>query len=168
MQYTLYVSSDLIEIALKRADDAGSPATLHGLSAPIYGGLMARADALWEQIKEELTTTYSRARDQTQEILHKLGQSIDDLLKLAGNKARDVSEYLLAKLREYITAIVDGMLRQVRSEITIGSTTLPLAQIELSERIVLGGSLKTSLADTFELTSNGELAVAASYGLKSA
>lgn len=153
----------IFETAIAAAEQVGAPALPKGLNAPLDAATTGRLDEAWSTIKTMLQRAYESGSSVAATLLEKAQQTVDQLLESAGNKARQLQALLSARLREYQSTFVEGVLHLVRAEIKVGEVSMKLSQIKLAQKIVLSGSVKAALAEAFALTSCGEFQIEASY-----
>lgn len=165
MQVKVIADHTVFEVALQAADQIGKPGTLEGLNSPLQGALVGWVEEAWDAIATALQQAFEFGAERARPLLDQAQQTMEDVLNKAGPQAQEVKTLLLARLREYLHTFIDGMLQHVRAEIQIGNMTLRLHQVQLSQKLIFGGSLKLSLTEAFGLTSEGELQIDASYAL---
>jgi hypothetical protein len=164
MQVTLFADRSVLELAFKAADNIAAPGSLIGLRAPLDGANQARLSQAWVAIKEGLEAVYESGVESSRTVMDGVWQTVDQLIKDAGQAAQTLKDALLAKLAEWRRVVMDGLLRQVIGEITAADIKLKLNSVQISQKVALTGSLKASMTDAFALTSNAELQISASYG----
>ncbi len=163
MQVTLIVDGSAFEKALRAAEALGLEKIESGMNAPVDGALTGRVQEAWESVRKALERVYRMGVDAARPAIEAAEETIDRVLTEAGRSAGEVALALRAKLRQYVMALVDGMLAQIRAELPIGGRPLQLTEVKLSQKLVVGGSLKASLAEVVALTGNSELVVDATY-----
>ena len=163
MHVTVFAERSVLETALAAAEEIGAPGQLTGLSAPLDGATLGRLNDAWDQIKEALNKVFELGEQKARPVIERAWTRADEVIASAGSKAQEVRDALLARLREYLATFVDGMLQQLRPEIRVGQHTLILSQIQLSQKVVLTGSLKAAISEVCALTSGGEFEVVANY-----
>lgn len=167
MQVTLIADESVFETAIAAAEKVGrAGAPLRGLNAPLDGATQGRVEEAWEAIRNALESAFRLGRETAKPLLDSAQQIVDQVLETAGAKAKHITEVLRGRIREYLTNFIDDLLKQVRPKIVIGAESLQLSEVQLSQKIVLTSSLKASLTEAFELTSNGEFELSASYKAK--
>ena len=164
MQITVIVEKDAFDNAIAVADKVGRrDALVKGLEAPVDGALTGWIEDAWEPVRSAFDRVYQVGKDAAQEAIRKAESKIERVLAEAGKRAGEVAIALRAKIAAYVSALIDEMLKQVRPVLHLGEGTLKLAEVQVSQKLVVGGSLKTSLQEALELTSNSEFNIEASY-----
>ncbi len=164
MQITVIVSKNAFDSALAMAESIRRLSdTAGGLGSLLDGALIGWVEEAWEAVRVALDRVYRLGSEAAQSAFQSADQAIDRVLAAAGNRAADVADALRARLAGYVTALVDEMLKQVRPKLAIGEDTFRLTEVQVSQKLVLGGTLKTSLREALALTSSSEFNVDASY-----
>ena len=163
MQISVMADLSIFTSALKKAEQVYPSMRPQGLNAPVDGVLMGRVSQTWEAIKEALQAALDYGSEKAESAFKGAWQEVERTLGDAGAKAGELQVLLMTRLREYLTTFIDGMLQQVRSELRVGTTTLRLSQVQLSQKVTLSTSLKATLKEVIALTSQGELQINASY-----
>lgn len=161
MNITVLSSSELVDTAL---DSAAQVKQLKGLNT-LPSDTMGKLEAIWVHVHDGLQSAYLARKEDVEEIFRGVAAHVKSALAAAGVKAQELQKLLLERLSRYMHALIDGMLSQVRAEFTVEGSRLRLSAIEISQSITLSGSVELSLQRAFELTSNGELSVNASYAI---
>jgi hypothetical protein len=149
--------------ALAVAEALGVPELTRQLNAPLDAALMGRVDEAWEYIKEGVLNGMRRGREETRAVVEEVWTKVSGILAAAGNKVRLLEEGLFERVRAYNAGLQKSLLQQVPGEIAIGGLVLTLGSLEMTQSVRVEGSLKTTLADMIQVTSDGSLEVAASY-----
>jgi hypothetical protein len=152
------------EMALKRARELGVVRATPGLAAPLDAGLRGRIADVWDQIEEAFREAWRSGYAATRDAIDRAAAEAEKLIAASGKMAHDVHQAILARLQEYLSVLIDAVLAQVRSTITVGESTLGLRRVDMARRIGLAGSLKATLTGVAELIGSGEITVTASYG----
>jgi hypothetical protein len=71
-------------------------------------------------------------------------------------------------MRDFAWTYIQGAVARVPTSLVVGLSNFALASIECTQKIILGGSLSTNLAELFSLTSSGELEIVAAYTVQTA
>jgi hypothetical protein len=150
--------------ALRRAEKIGHSLAVPGLAAPLEVGLLGRVDAIWEQIAQALRKARTAGYAGAMEIVERAADEAEKLIAASGRKADEVRQMIVARLQEYLTAIVEAVLAQVQPTIKVGGNLMLLRKVDLARKIALSGSLKVTIASIAEMTGSGEITVTASYG----
>jgi hypothetical protein len=153
------------ERALQVARTVAKVPTPEGLAAPLDGALKGRVAEVWDSIEAALRTSYERGRDHAKSLVEAAILRAEKLMDEAGTRARDVQAFLLERLHAYVAAFTHGALANVMTVVEAGNQRLSLTRIQLSQKLVLGGSLKASLTDIFDLTSSGEIEIQVEYSM---
>jgi hypothetical protein len=163
MTVTAVVQRSDFEFALARAREVGPGEDLPGMNAPAFAELIGRIDEAWDSIESGLSRAYTGGREAFGDALARATSRIEDLLRSAGNKAKDVQDTLVARLHSYVGDLVSRALERVQPTIQIAAQTLPLVSVEVSQAINLSGSLKVNLTEIINMTAEGQLVVNARY-----
>jgi hypothetical protein len=163
MQITVIADRSVFDAAIAAAELPIPREGQYALNAPLDGVLSGRVEDAWDKIRDALTHAYEQGKDGARSVLDEAQAAVDSVMASAGSRAREVASALRAKLRSYVATFIDEMLKQVRPSILVGADSLRLSEVHLTQKVVLSGSLKASLTEAFELTSNGEFQVEATY-----
>lgn len=164
MQIPVIVDRTAFENAIAAAEAIGRrDAVVKGLEAPVDGALNGWIEDAWESMRRAFDRAYQLGKDGAQEAIKKAEEMIERVLNEAGKRAQEVVVALRAKIAGYLSTLIDEMLKQVRPVLMVGDGILKLAEVQVSQKLVMGGSLKTSLQEAIELTSNSEFNIEASY-----
>ncbi|WP_156766684.1 hypothetical protein [Mycobacterium sp. E2327] len=150
--------------ALEAARKIGPESDLTGLSAPLDGGLWGKISTAWDRVESALKEAFQFGIDFAREKVSAAIDAADELIRDAGNRARDVHEALLTRLQAYLSHMYDSALSRVATTITVGQQTLALSQVELSQKLSMTGSLKMNITEIAGMTGAGEVTVLARYG----
>lgn len=146
------------------AQEAGQLPSGAGLGSPLDGSWLGRIAQVWDRIEEALQTAFLYGREGALALAEAAAEAAEKLLHEAGTRARDVQQALLARLSAYADKLVEGALKKVRPNLTVGETKLPLTGVEISQKVTMTGSLKANITDLVALTGAGEITVLARYG----
>lgn len=163
MSITVIADRSVLTAAFAAAEQVGAPGKLTGLHAPLDGATLGRLDEAWDEIKDMLEAAFDHGSDTARSLFEKALHAVNEIIRSAGDKANTVRDYVLERLRSYANEFVDGVLKQVRTEIVAGNTKMRLSEIHVTQRVMLGSSLSMSLTEAFELTSNGEFQIVTNY-----
>jgi hypothetical protein len=160
MKVTFVSSPDIIEAALNAAEKVVRPKGLNAPSEEVLGTL----EKIWEEVRAGLHSAYFSTKAELKARVNELVSRVEGLIQRAGAKADELRRMLLDRLRAYLQAMIDQLLKQVRSEVIVGEgTRMRLTSVEVAQSIKLSGSVGLSLEKALEFTSDGELALTASY-----
>jgi hypothetical protein len=134
------------------------------LTAPLDAGLLGRIDGVWDQIESAIRKVWVVGYQGARDLLERAGDEAEKLIANSGRMATSVRQMLADKLQEYLGALMDAVLAQVKPSIKVGTNTIPLRSVDMARRVGLAGSLKATLTGIAELTGSGEITVTASYG----
>jgi hypothetical protein len=163
MEIKIIACRSVFEEALAVLETSNSSMTCSGLSAPTDAALLGRLDEAWDWIKKALGKAYDCGAEEAKQFFKEAWTNVEELITGAGVKAKELKDLILERLQLYQAKFIEGMLKQVRAEIIVGGGTLHLTQVQLSQKIAISGSLKASLAEVFNMTSNCEIQVNATY-----
>jgi hypothetical protein len=163
MSITVIADNFVFQKALMDAEKIGTVSKLDGLNSPLDSAMMGRFDEAWDEIRGLLKRAFNEGKERAVPLYEEAQVRIGQLLAQAGSKSQVVEDLLVARLRQFQSSFMDGMLEQVRSEIKIGNSIMSISQVQLNQKVTLSGSLKASLAEVIALTSSGELELTATY-----
>ncbi len=165
MRITLIAEPGLFEAAVADAEKIGKPEQLTGLRAPLQGVTLGRLKEAWDTILDSIRKGIEFGVEKVDALVETTWESISAMITSAGNSASELKDYLIERLRQFLATFVDGMLKQVRTEITIGDSIFRLNLLQINQKVVIGGSLKASIKEIITLISNGEIEIEASYSV---
>jgi len=163
MEIETIVDESSFETALRMARDTGTRTKLRSLSAPLQGAMLGWVDEAWDRVEAVLRKAYRASRDALGGLRQEALAAVDSVLAKAGQKASEVEAALREKIEAYLRNFVDGALKRVPAAIDVGGSSLSLAKVQLTHKLVMTGSLKTSLDGALMLTTGGELTVQGEY-----
>jgi hypothetical protein len=163
MQITLIADRSVFEAALAAAARPRARDARYAANAPLDGSIIGRVEEAWEAIRRALTHAYESGRDGARAAVEDAQAVVERIVASAGERGREVVAALRTRLQNYLSAFVDELLKQVRPSVTISDAQLQLSELHLSQKIALSGSLRASLTEAVELTSDGELEIQATY-----
>ncbi|MEV6336951.1 hypothetical protein AB0M12_19780 [Nocardia vinacea] len=157
------IGRDDFEYAIDAAHQAVRQSATTDLSAPLDATWIGRVNGVWDRIEHALRTAFQFGVEQARDLTEQAIKAAEALLDQAADRAEAVQQRLLAEMQAYLSTIIDRALNTVRPHLTIGGATIPLAGVEVSQKISLTGSLKISVTELIALTGGGELTVLARY-----
>jgi len=166
MEIKITASRSVFEEAIATLETPMLSRTFSVLSAPTEAALFGRLNEAWDWIKKALGKAYDHGAEEAKQFFDEAWTNVEELITGAGDKAKELKDLILEQLQVYQAKFMEGMLKQVRAEISVGGGTLQLTQVQLSQKVAMSGSLKASLAEVFNMTSNGEILVNATYSTK--
>jgi len=159
------LTRDDFEMAIEKSQQVGAGQHLRGLASPednVFGG---KVDMVWNEVTSALRRAYVLGQDAAREAMDSAKAEAKALIAEAGARAREIHDALLDKVQAYLTTVVDSAIRQIRGELLLSDgRSLPLAAVEVRQRLSLSGEIGVTLESLFALTSAGEIDVAAHYG----
>jgi hypothetical protein len=164
MKLMIVTDRESFERALSQARAAREP--LAGLAAPVAGRIGGMIAEAWDAIEGALRAAYLWGKDRASVAIDEAVRITEDLAGRAGEEVRAFHDELIARMRRYESEFVENTLKQVRSSLRIGDSLLVLENLELSQKIVLGGSLKTSITELCAFTTNSESTIVTKYMMK--
>jgi hypothetical protein len=102
-------------------------------------------------------------RDEASQLMNAATEKVEQLLKEAGQKAREIQDAILERLHAFTEALFQGMLSRITTTMKIGASEFTLRSVKLNQKLVATGSVKTNLAEVLSLAANGEIEVNAEY-----
>lgn len=163
MQATLIADRSIFESALAESSRVGVDVPLHGLHAPIDAKFLGILEEAWESVSSLLEAAFNAVTEGTEEIRQAALVVLDKVLAESGNRTADLTAALRERLRAYVAHLIDGMLHLVRPTIEIAGLTLQVSELNVSQKVLLGGSLKVALIEAIAITSSGEFMIDATY-----
>jgi hypothetical protein len=148
---------------MRAARDVQSGAAVFGLAAPVDAGLRGQLDAVWESIEEALKTGFRYGREKAEGLMEQAIAKAENLISEAGRKGAELHAVLLARIQTFLRTFVREAIGRIETQMTVGSGSFGLSTIRCSQKLVLSGSLKTNIAELFELASSGEIEISAEY-----
>jgi hypothetical protein len=163
MNISVIADQSVFTNAIRQAEQVSNVTTMSGLMAPLDTTVQGRLDEAWGEITSLLKRCVEGGREKTVALYETVQLRVEQLIKESGSRSHDLEAVLIERLRQYQATFIDGMFKQVKSEVRIGATVLCISQIELNQKISLGGTLKACLTEAVALTSSGEMEVSATY-----
>lgn len=163
MEITIPASRQVFETAILAARRTTSRVEFDGLASIIGANLIGRVEEVWDSIEAALRHAFQFGREEAVQLMNAAVQKTETLLIEAGQKAREVQEAILQRLHTFTQALFEGMLSRVPTSIRIGKAEYGLRTLNLNQKLVSTGSLKTNLTEVLNLAASGEIEVAAEY-----
>lgn len=164
MDNPLVIPPGVFEQALKAGRTANERrAATEGLAAPLGGAILGKVAAIWDKVEAAFVAAHRFGVDRAAELRDAAITASEQALEEAGAQAAQLHAALLARIQGYGSELVAGAIASLEDTVTVGGTTLALADVSLSRKIVLTGSLKASITEMVSLTGSGEITVAARY-----
>ena len=163
MNIVVLTDHALFDRAIRAGADYGKGKAPSFLAAPLDGVSEGQLDEAWNILVETIDHARTATEDRIKELISAGYAKVEEILSAAKNKAKDIRAMLWEKLRAMVQDLIDGMLAQIRPELTVGGRTLYLNDIQVTQKVVLSGSIKASLADLCALASQGETQVTVNY-----
>jgi hypothetical protein len=136
---------------------------LDGLASVIGANLLGRVEEVWDSIESALRQAFLFGRDEASQLMNAATEKVEQLLKEAGQKAREIQDAILERLHAFTEALFQGMLSRITTTMKIGASEFTLRSVKLNQKLVATGSVKTNLAEVLSLAANGEIEVNAEY-----
>jgi hypothetical protein len=165
MEITIPASRQVFETAILAARRATPPVEFDGLASIIGANLIGRVEEVWDSIEAALRHAFQYGREEAVHLMNVAVQKTETLLIEAGQKAREIQETILQRLHSFTQALFEGMLSRVPTSIRIGTDDYVLKTLNLSQKLVATGSLKTNLTEVLNLAASGEIEVGAEYSV---
>jgi hypothetical protein len=162
MELRVLADRDIFEHAIEAAEQVGRGGKLKGLNAP-DASLSGWLSEAWDAIREALASAREAGTAAVKELAEQSWLTVQSVLTRAGERADQLRELLIARLREYQRRFVDELMQQFRSEMTVGTSRLTLTQVRVSQKVSVCNSVKASMHEVIALTAQGELSIEASY-----
>jgi hypothetical protein len=164
MILTATASREIFEDALRAARKVGPPAMVEeGLNADLLASVRGRVEKAWDEVSETLNKAFMYGWEKTNEAIDASIGKINELLAAAGEHARELHAWLLDRMREFLRRFVEAMLSLFPGTVTAGGISLSLAQMNLTQKLKLSGSIEANLTALAKLVSEGEMEIACEY-----
>lgn len=166
---TLNASDQILDAALDASRKAGfGGRKLTGLNADLDNTLRGRLQEVWDSVEEAIRKAFVEGKQQARSLIEDSQRQIEELLKQAGAKARDLHASLLERMRVFVREFLGGALAMMPESIPIGAGRMKVKGFTCAQKIHLGGKLEVNLFKLCELVSEGEFEVTVEYGLEAA
>jgi hypothetical protein len=165
MQISVLASRDVFDQAIRDARKADAQTSVDGFASVLDLGLQGRLEEAWGAIESALKAGFQFGQAKAQEMFDAAVAATEQLLAEAGHKADEIQRRLLERMQGYVQSYVQGAITRIPASISVGNTRYVVTSVTCTQKILLAGSIKASLAAAFELTVNGELQVAVAYSV---
>jgi hypothetical protein len=156
-----------LEAALKAARTASqvraSESDRGALHSIDDGSLRGRLEETWDYIADASRKCFEVGKDAAQSAVDQAKEAVTKLLNSAGTRVTQVADDLSARLDVAVQGMIDRALGRLRPTISVGTSSLVLHEISVSQTITFGGSLGGKIDELFTLSSNGQLEVHSIY-----
>ena len=162
------IASDVHTAAIREARAVGGQTLLDSnfLNAPLGDDAENWVTRIWDETEVALRTAYQQGMEAARPLIDKISILTQELISKLGQRADGVRAVIVARLSTYIQKTIDGALQRVRPMITVGGKELGMTSVTIEQKITLSGSLKASLHEVCEFVAEGEISLAAEYGVK--
>jgi hypothetical protein len=163
MEIEIGVDTDVLETALKAGRAVGQTTPGRNLKAPLQSALLALVDDAWDRVERVLRKAFRATRDALISLQDEAVREVEEVLKKAGAKALEVEAALRERIETYLRSFVNAALQRVPTRITIGDGLLSLVKVQITHKLLLSGTLKTSIDGALSMTTGGELSIQGEY-----
>jgi hypothetical protein len=154
MEIAIPPSQQLFESAISAARHATPTMAPDGLASFVGADLLGRVEEVWDSIETALRHAFQFGREKAGALLDAAANKAESLLTEAGQKAREVRETILQRLRMFTQALFEGLIAQMPNVVKIGSSEYVLKTVKLNQKLVATGSLKINLTEAFDCSRN--------------
>ena len=161
MNLVIVTGRETFESALAQART--TPRALTGMAAPVAGKLGGMIAEAWDAIEGALRAAFLWGKERAGEAIDAAIRITEELAARAGEEVRAFHDELISRLRRYENAFVENTLKQVRSTLLVGESVLALENIEVAQKIVVGGSLKATITELCAFTTSAESTIVTRY-----
>jgi hypothetical protein len=166
METTAILSVADFEASLAAARSIGRKGqSLPGLAAPIDGALWGRLDEAWRTLESVLRQGWRAGKDAARSAIDGAVTKIEEIISGAGELAKDLTEAVMERIRTLMAELIDRAIANVRTTLTVDGAPMRLGGLQVSQKVGLSGGLALSAVRVWELVTNGELEVVATYTL---
>jgi hypothetical protein len=166
METTAVLTVADFEASLAAARSIGRTGqSLPGLAAPIDGALSGRLDEAWRTLESVLWQGWRAGRNAARSAIDGAIARIEEMISEAGALARDLTEAVLERIRGLMAELVDRAIANVRTTLTVDGAPMRLGGLQVSQKVGFSGGLALSAVRVWELVTNGELEIVATYTL---
>ena len=163
MNLVIVASRPIFDQALQAADQLGKGGEIKGLATATHA-IRAYLDDAWDYIHDALIKGYEYGRDKAQVLFDAAIDKAEELLQRAGSNMRDLHTALLEKLQLFVRKLIQDSMSLIPTEYQVGERAFRLSSLKCSQKVMVTGSVKTSLTEAFSLVSSGEISIEAQYG----
>ncbi len=166
MAVAVLVTPVVFETARAAARSVGESGHIDGLGSPLGAAVKGRLAEIWDGIDRALEAAYQFGLDGAYRLRDAAIAMAERAIVDAKDRAEELRIALVERLRQYVRSLVDGALQQVEPVLRVGGVELALADITVSQRVVLGGSLKASITEAVSVTASGEVSIDTRYAIR--
>jgi hypothetical protein len=165
MKLVILADRAAFESALACARTQGSEPP-KGLAAPAYSKLLGLIGEAWDAIEAALRQVFVFGVERGREAVDAAIALTEELAKKAGDQVRQFHDAIVERLRSYESAFVESTLGRVRSSLSVGGAPFHLDGIEVSQKVLLSGSLKATITEVCSLSTGGETTIVTRYSAR--
>ena len=163
-QLTVAITENIVRKALDSLEpqvpDAGRGAELHSSALDIFEAATVEA---WHRLRGLVENAARQGAAVVQGEIVNFLEFVNETGRALGVRAEEFSAWVLHKVRELTTRTFDYLFGSLRAEVVIGERTFVLDSVELQQKVVFSGSLKTSLVELCSFAGGGEFVLVGSY-----
>ncbi len=163
-QLTVAITENIIARALDslepQAPAAGDGTVLYSSALDLFEA--ATVDA-WNRLRAVVEAAARQGATFVQDEIETFVDFVNQTGRELGARGDEFLAWVLQRVRELTTRTFDYLLGSLRSEVVIGERTYVLESIELQQKLVYSGSLKTSLVELCAFAGGGEFVLGGSY-----
>lgn len=164
MQVSTPISPAAFGHALESARQVGVRGdVIGGLGAPLDGALAGRLGEVWDGIEGALKRAFRFGVDKARELRDSAIATAEAAIEAAGRSGDDLRLALLTRMQVFSQELLRGALARVDATVDVGDVQLELTSLEVSQKLIVTGSLKVSISELVALSGGGELVVGAHY-----
>jgi len=166
MQNSVYITDEILEEAIRGVEQDIIVPHAAGLNSILSGDLLGRVSVAWESFTNALHDTFVHGKHYAEDNINGIIISVNELLKAAGEKARDIHNEFKKRLQGLVSKIINAAFQFMPQSLTIGEKSYPISKLSYTQKISLGGSLKANFLEVAELTAHGEIEIQVEYSVE--
>ncbi len=167
MQVVIIADDAVFRTALQAAREIGRAP--EGAPGAMYSAMpdeeKSWVERLWGKVEHALNLARLHGRQAAQEAIDSVSLDLAELGETLGHAAAAVRDAVIARVAGFVRMVIQGLLSRVESVVKVGDRDLPIRTVSIEQKVKMSGSLKASLEEICEFVAEGELSLAAEYGV---
>jgi hypothetical protein len=121
---------------------------------------------IWTSLKDAIKDGYMLGKEKIKDQIDRIMVSIDELMNTATSWRDEAYNRLRQNIQSFIKTAVDNVIKFLPQSIELGGKQIPISKVGYSQKVMMGGTLKASVLEAVEFTTEGELEFSVEYEVK--
>lgn len=163
MQQIITITQEHLDHSFKKCEEFARRETADGMHSQSDLSILGKVDAVWNRVRSAIQQAFIHGKELVTDAVNSAISAMEELLREAGNKAKEFHNELLKRLQVFVKTLIESALNLLPATMTIAGAAFEVAKVNYSQKLRLGGSLKSNLLEIISLTSDGEMSLSVDY-----